>query len=89
MAQESKTIKISKKEIMVKSIIYRVCTVIGESALASILIWIGLANLFLFILIVNTVKVLAYFLFDLSWFKFLRGLKLIEHVKRWLKLEDT
>jgi hypothetical protein len=74
---------------MVKSLIYRACAVIGESALASILIWIGLVNLFLFILIVNTVKVLAYFLFDLSWFKFLRGLRLIERVKRRLKLEDT
>lgn len=88
MPQESKVIKISKKEIFAKSIVYRVCTVLGESALASILIWFGLSNLFLFIAVVNTIKVLAYFLFDLSWFKFLRGLNLVGRLKRWLGLDN-
>jgi hypothetical protein len=81
--------KVTKKELVVKSLVYRAWTVCWESIFASILLYVGLANLFLYIVLVNAIKVVIYFGYDLGWFSFLRKPGFLKKVKRWLKLEQA
>ena len=63
---------VTKEELLVKSLIYRVWTICWESALATVLIALHQTNLYLYILVVNGIKVAVYFCYDLGWFSFLR-----------------
>jgi hypothetical protein len=76
---------VTKKELLVKALTYRVYVIAGELLLASLLYAIGQANLILFILVVNAVKITAYFLFDLAWFSYFRHAPIIRRVARWAR----
>jgi len=78
---------VTKRELALKSLVYRVWTMTWESALASILLWLGMANIFLFIVLVNAIKIAIYFGFDLGWFSFTRRPGWLKRVRRWLGLE--
>jgi hypothetical protein len=82
-------VKITKRELMVKSIIYRVWTACWESVLASLLLCIGMTNIFLYIALVNAIKVVLYFGYDLGWFSFVRRPGFLKRAKRWLRIEQT
>jgi hypothetical protein len=87
LRQESKDVRVTKKELVVKSLIYRVWTMCWESVLASILVCVGMVNLFLYIALVNTIKVVIYFGYDLGWFSFVKRPGFLKKVKRWLRVE--
>jgi hypothetical protein len=74
---------VTKKELLVKALTYRVYVIVGELLLASIFYATDQANLFLFILVVNGIKITAYFLFDLAWFSYFRHAPIIRRVARW------
>jgi hypothetical protein len=76
---------VTKKELLVKALTYRVYVIVGELLLAGIFYAIGQANLILFILIVNGIKVSAYFLFDLAWFSYFRHAPIIRRVAGWAR----
>jgi len=73
--------KISSKELLLKSIIYRLCVIGGELLLASILIHIRLNDLFIFVVAVNAIKTLGYFIFDFGWFNYIN--KYIKYILEW------
>jgi hypothetical protein len=81
-----KQVKVTKKELLAKSLVYRAWTMCWESALASILLFIGMTNLFLYIFLVNAIKVAAYFAYDLGWFNFLRRPGLLRKIQRLLRV---
>jgi len=81
------TKSVTKKELLIKALIYRVVVIGGESFLASILIFFGLTNLFLYIIIVNLIKIGFYFEFDLGWFSFVKKPGVLKKIKRLLKIE--
>lgn len=83
---QDKQVRVSRKELLVKSLVYRAWTVCWESALASILLFIGATNLFLYILLVNAIKVAVYFAYDLGWFNFLRRPGLLRKIRRLLRV---
>lgn len=66
--------RVPAKSLLVKSVIYRVLAIIGEGSFAYLftlggsLFWAILP----FILIVNTVKIIGYFTYDLIWIGALR-----------------
>jgi hypothetical protein len=76
---------VTRKELLVKALTYRVYVIVGELLLAGILYAIGQANLILFILVVNGVKITAYFLFDLAWFSYFRHAPIIRRVAGWTR----
>jgi len=78
---------VSKRELLIKSIIYRAWTILWETALATILVMLGKANLFLYIIIVNIIKIAMYFAYDLGWFSFVRKPGILKKLKRWLRVE--
>jgi len=75
---------VTKKELLAKSIIYRLWTVCWESALATILILLNQTNLYLYVIVVNTIKTVVYFAYDLGWFSFVRKPGVLKRLKRWL-----
>ena len=77
---------ITKRELVLKSIIYRVWTICWEAVLALFLTLLNMQNLFIFIAVVNLIKVAIYFIYDLGWFS-LSKRPLIKAVKRWLGVE--
>jgi len=76
---------ITKKELLVKALTYRVYVIVGELLLASTLHATGQVNLILFILVVNGIKITAYFLFDLAWFSYFRHAPIIRRVSEWAR----
>lgn len=71
-------IKLSKKELFIKSLIYRFFIVLYEIFLGILIGWIGI-NILGFVIINNTIKILVYFIVELWWFGYLRTrLQLIE-----------
>jgi len=79
---------VTERELLIKSLIYRAWTVCWESALAVLLVLLGKENLFLYIIVVNTIKIAAYFAYDLGWFSFVRKPGLLKRLKRWLGVDD-
>jgi hypothetical protein len=82
-----KEVKVTRRELAVKSLVYRAWTVCWETLLASVLVLLGHGNIYLFIAVVNAIKVAVYFGFDLGWFSFLRRPGLLRRFKRLIGLE--
>jgi hypothetical protein len=81
-----KEVRITRRELAVKSLVYRAWTVCWETLLASLLVWLGHGNIYLFIAVVNAIKVAVYFGFDLGWFSFLHRPGLLRRLKRLIGL---
>lgn len=82
-----KEVRVTRRELAVKSLVYRAWTVCWETLLASLLVWLGHGNIYLFIALVNAIKVAVYFGFDLGWFSFLHRPGLLRRFKRLARLE--
>jgi hypothetical protein len=82
-----KEVRVTKRELAVKSLVYRAWTVCWETLLASLLVWLGRGDIYLFIALVNAIKVAVYFGFDLGWFSFLHRPGLLRRFKRLTGLE--
>lgn len=88
MGQKYKELRITKRELMIKSLLYRFWTVIFEVVLASILMYVDITNLYVYIVLVNTIKVVAYFGYDLGWFSFVHRPGVLKIFKRWFRVDD-
>ena len=75
---------VTRRELLAKSLIYRAWTMMWECLLATILIYLDLVNIYLYILIVNLIKIGVYFAYDLGWFNYIHRPGLLKKVKRWL-----
>lgn len=64
--------RITKKEITLKSIAYRIFVIVYELILANFLAYIGINSLSSFVLLNNTIKIIGYMLFEMVWFGYLR-----------------
>lgn len=64
-------VKPSKRELLVKTIIYRLFVILYESLLAIVVGYIGLRILD-FVVLNNLVKMAGYFIVELWWFRYLR-----------------
>jgi len=64
-------IRPSKKELLVKSAVYRMFAIAYESALAAVFALIGI-NVFEFIALNNIIKLVGYFIVELWWFRHIR-----------------
>jgi hypothetical protein len=78
---------ITKKELAIKSIIYRVYTTVVELILAYVLKLLADIDVIAWVLLINTLKLLSYFAYDLSWFSFLRKPGILKRLKRWIGIE--
>jgi hypothetical protein len=83
----SKRVALSRRELLLKSLAYRISTTLIELGLATIVgLFVGLSVL-AWILFVNLLKLVWYSLFDLGWFNFMRRPGILPRLKRWLKIE--
>jgi hypothetical protein len=82
----SKSVEISKKELLLKSVIYRVYTTVCELCIAYILKLLANIDVITWVVLINLIKLLTYFGFDLGWFNFIRKPGLLKKFKRWLGL---
>jgi len=82
----SESVKISKKELLLKSVIYRAYTTLCELGLAYLLKLLVNIDVIMWVVLINLIKLLTYFGFDLGWFNFVRKPGLLKKFKRWLGL---
>lgn len=73
--------KPTKKELFVKSLIYRFFVVLYESILGLFIGWLGI-NILGFVIINNTIKILVYFMVELWWFGYIRTR--LQLVQKWI-----
>jgi hypothetical protein len=88
LVDEEERKKITKKEIFLKSLLYRGYVVVYEFLLYLILLpFLGVQTTALFIIINNAVKILGYIFFEVVWFEHLRikFTPLIKFLKRYLR----
>jgi len=78
--------KVSRKELFIKSVVYRFYTTIVELFLASLLKLFMMIDVIMWVIIINMLKLIAYFLFDMGWFSYFRRPGILKHVKRWFRL---
>jgi hypothetical protein len=78
---------VTKRELLVKSIIYRAYTTAVELVLAYILKLLVSIDVVVWVLLINALKVLSYFTYDLGWFSFLGRPGILRRLKRWLGVE--
>jgi len=79
-----KSVRVSVRGLFVKSLIYRFYVTLVELALAYILKILINIDVIIWVLLINIVKLFAYFLYDLGWFTFIRKPGVLKKVKRWL-----
>ena len=84
----SKSVSVTKRELMLKSLIYRIYTTLWELGLASILKLLVNIDVIVWVILVNLIKLLMYFAYDLGWFSFLRKPGVLKKVKRWMGIES-
>jgi hypothetical protein len=85
-----KTKRITKRELIFKSVFYRGYVIIYEVILYTITIpFIG-SNVVYFIILNNLIKIIGYFLYDIIWFDFLRTkfTPIINYLKKKVKNEN-
>jgi hypothetical protein len=79
----TKSVNISKKELMVKSVIYRIYTTLTELILAYMLKLLTNIDIMSWVILINLIKLLTYFAYDLGWFSFLHKPGVLKKIKRW------
>jgi hypothetical protein len=67
----SSEFKPPKRELLVKSLVYRLFVILYEVVLALIVGYIGF-NILEFVAVNNLIKILGYFIVELWWFRYLR-----------------
>jgi hypothetical protein len=87
LGQGSKEVAISRRELLLKSLVYRAYTTIVELCLASLLKLLANIDVVAWVLLINALKLFAYFGFDMGWFSFLRRPGILPRLKRRLKVE--
>jgi CBS domain containing-hemolysin-like protein len=75
---------VTKRELLAKSIIYRAWTMCWEFALATALVLLNQTNLYLYVVVVNAIKVAVYFAYDLGWFSYVGKPGILKRLRRWL-----
>jgi hypothetical protein len=83
----SKSVRVTKRELLLKSIVYRAYTTLWELALAYLLRLLVNIDVITWVLLVNLIKLLLYFAYDLGWFSFLHKPGVLRRVKRWFGVE--
>ena len=59
---------VTKKELLIKSAVYRVFVIAYEALLGVLIAWMGM-NILQFVVINNAVKFVGYFFTELIWFQ--------------------
>jgi len=80
----AKSVRVSKKELLLKSIVYRAYTTAWEFALALLLKLLINIDVLAWVALVNTIKIAMYFAYDVGWFSFTRRPGILKKVRGWL-----